>query len=73
MGEVTHKLSEIHALWDVREVVADVMWTLRRCLAAHPLVLLLLLVKVLHESWAVFLRVLVHHPSIHSWQQRGSA
>jgi len=23
MGEVTHKLSEIHALRDVREVVAD--------------------------------------------------
>lgn len=64
--DCTYIISEIHALWDFREVVCDIVWSLWRLLAAYSLVLfLVLLVKMLHEAWSVLFRVLLHHSRVH--------
>ena len=62
----THIVSEVHAIWDVGKVVADVLGSLGWLLAADLLVLFVLLVKVLHEAGAVLLRLFIHHPRVHS-------
>ena len=64
----THIVSEVHPVRDIREVVANVLRSLGRLLAASFLILFVLLLEMLHEARSILLGLLVHHTCVYSWE-----
>ena len=60
---LSYKISEVHAFWNVREVVRDIMRTIGVLFLADFLLVFIFLVKVLHKVWS---GVLLHICCVHS-------